>query len=88
MSGTSNISPRPFVEIAKQDNDGDIRLSRDEHSVINKGKWGQKLASVFSSIGDAIPRLFDGSDGTHSRAKERQEEALNGFRASLGSNDL
>jgi hypothetical protein len=82
MSGTSNISLRQFVHIAKQEGDGDIRLSRDENRVVNKGWWGQKLATVFTSIGDAISGLF-GKDGTHSAPKDRQEQALNAFRQSL-----
>jgi hypothetical protein len=77
MSGTSNISLRQFVHIAKQDGEGDVRLSRDEDRLVNKGSLGQKIATFFTNIGQALGLI--GDEGR----QDRQQEALEGFRKSL-----
>jgi hypothetical protein len=77
MSGTSNISLRQFREIAKQDREGDVRLSRDTPDrLVNKGTLGQMIATVFENIGQALHLVGDSR-------RERQELSLQGFKDSL-----
>ncbi len=77
MSGTSNISLRQFQHIANQDLDGNVRLSREQDGLVNKGTLGQKIASFFSDIGQALGLIGDGN-----RA-QRQESTLQGFSQAL-----
>src|SRR5687767_10073688 len=77
MSDASGISLRQFQHIAKQDLEGDVRVSQDQDRLVNKGTLGQKIATLFSDVGRAL-----GLGGGDSRA-QRQQQALEGFQKSL-----
>lgn len=83
MSDTSNVSLRQFHHVANQNPDGDVRLSRQQDGLVNKGSLGQKIATFFTSIGEGISRLFGGN--TESTQAQRQKDTLEGFSKALRS---
>src|SRR5690242_6464183 len=78
MSEISNNNPlRQFHEVAKQGLDGEVRLSRDDpNPLVNKGSLGSRISTFFDTIGRALGPVSDDR-------KERQQQALEGFREGL-----
>jgi hypothetical protein len=76
----SGISLNTFVDRAKLSESGDMRMSRDGGDLVNKGTLGQKIASLFTSIGQALGLV---KETRGNEASVRQETALGSFRAAL-----
>lgn len=75
----SGISLRDYSSIARLDQTGTIRVSRDDDSqLVNKGTLGQRIASWWSDVKQAI----GWSQPDLTRA-DRQTAALDGFRKAL-----
>ncbi len=74
----SGISLNQLKNVARENLDGDLRVSRDsQETLVNKGTLGNKIATFFDSIGRALGLI---SDDTR---QLRQQEALRGFSDSL-----
>lgn len=76
----SGISLNTFVDRAKLSESSDMRMSRDGQQLINKGSLGQKIASFFTGIGQALGVV---KETRGNEASVRQETALGGFREAL-----
>lgn len=75
----SGISLNTFVDRAKLSESGEMRTARGNDSELtNKGTIGQKIASFFTGIGEALGLVKDSATRS-----ERQGRALSAFRDAL-----
>jgi hypothetical protein len=72
----TDISIQTFHARARQDLDGDIRLSKDDDTKLNLGTFGQRVASWFRDI----KTFFGHIDPTRA---QRQQAAIDSFKESL-----
>jgi hypothetical protein len=74
-----SISLQNFVRTAGRDLTGDIRIAKGtEDTLVNKGTFGNQVASIFRNIGEALGLVQP--DPTRA---QRQQGAFDSFKASL-----
>src|SRR5690348_18394431 len=73
-----------YISKARESQTGTVRIDyndQNETKLVNKGTFGNGLATIFDNIGKAIVSLFGGTpDQTKA---QRNEKALTGFKEAL-----